>query len=169
MAVGHTLEDNLSSKELLERGKIYAKNRETNDSAIYILSELINRYAPGMSKEEKIYTIKAHQTLAHTYLSSYFNYTKAEEHLLNALELCDDIDYDKSQIYLSMGLMLHTMIDSNDLPDLIPQTKQYYLQAIEEAQRHNNTNTAVVALLNLVEIARLTQCLPEIKSQISIV
>lgn len=40
MAASHTLEDNLSSRELLEKGKRYSKNRETSDSAIYVLSDI---------------------------------------------------------------------------------------------------------------------------------
>lgn len=151
----------LESETLLRKGEQWLSTAENADSALMYFSAVASRYAPSAIAKEKENAVKAYKGKWLVYFSYLYDYPKAYESIMQALDICEAEGIDDSDARISLAGMLQVMGDQGNSPELYRESLSAYSEGLREAIERGKGELADRAFVNM---ATVTQSLDETDS-----
>lgn len=135
--------------EFKDKGRKYVLD-DAPDSALITYSVIQNKYRPDMSVEDKRIVATAYNNSGYIYTMFFADYVQAYAMLLHALEIAEEIGYDKckANTYLNIGNIYANYEDEEAAVDC-------YRKSLAAAAAAKEYETMYIVLCNL-----LTRALP---------
>lgn len=95
----------LTSAQLYRMGTESRPGHRSADSAMVCLTILANRYRAQMPDSEKLLCAKARAAMGYIFFFRYFDYPKAMENTVRALEIMEEAGAELPEAYLTAGQM----------------------------------------------------------------
>ncbi len=150
--------EGLSTDEILSKAKNYLLQGNDNgiDSATVCLTIASSRLKSDLkSTESQKQYIYALSKLGGIYLSSYYDYSKAYAHLIEAQEVAENTSNleDTPSIYLNLGILfVHNYVLTKD-NQALAEGQDYLLKAFFAGIKQEKYSTALIAINNLLTLS----------------
>lgn len=143
----------MATGELYKKAADYIQRDNVADSALLCYTIILNRYDfENLPDSLSSYISASLINLSYLYQSKYYDYARAYEYLLRALEVADKYksDYDKPYIYLGMASVLQYIAsDGSSLPSPLALVSK----ALDCAIVNNDAHTVAISAINLCDLA----------------
>lgn len=138
----------VSSDALLKRGRMCSHFNNMPDSAVIYYTIVTQCDDTDLTN-----VVKAYQGLWYTYFFHFNNYVMANQAMQRALELSEDINLPRGELYLNLGMMYHGIASESRDSLLCCEAMRYLRLAFEESGREGNIHNRLLSLCNMVILA----------------
>lgn len=146
----------LTSARLYRMGTEPRPGHRSADSAMVCLTILANRYRAQMPDSEKLPCAKARAAMGRIFFFRYFDYPKAMENTVRALEIMEETGAELPEAYLTAGLIHCSIGESAQDRRTTLTAIDYMRKAFRAACRQGDTKTMNTAFGNIVSQAYKT-------------
>lgn len=157
--------DKYSTEKLLDIGLKYVNSPEKADSALLVLTIIVNRFDKDQPVKEKINIAKAYTYNAYVYIFRYYNYAKAYESLCNAQNIVKDTDEDLSSIYLYMGHIFSSIGSQSGDRKSINKAFGYLRKAFNVSLKNGEHSKMNLSFGNAISLAWQLNCIDSIADE----
>ncbi len=140
----------LSSQQLLVDGRNYYQEQQMG-KALACFTIVSERYQKEMPPEEAHLCIRAMNNCGCVYKFSYFNYSRAYECFVTALDICEELDYSefKPVILVNLGDLLNDYGTNYVSAAVVDEARAIFSRCITEAMENKNWEVMTTAFFNL--------------------
>lgn len=157
------------SKELFEMGDKFLSPQDYKpDSAMISLTIVSRRYNKEMSTKEKQMCARAYFYMSFSYLTDFFDYTKAYECALKAEDICQDNNFTMPEVDWAFGLFYYMMAKIGNDNTLYDSAYEFVKKSFDDAINTDNCSYANIAFSNIVDLSSRLGKINELQKQYDI-